>query len=290
MPNQPDLLSQIFYGNEFSDKARAMSWLNHYFSGALAPYQLDRAYESVSRYFSTPYTGVFGGQITAGDGLFIAAKMEKLRPNRMIEFGVASGYSSAFILEHAKSMGLLDDKPFLYSYDLVAVTDTGNVTGSYLKSERRDLLDWWELETETTSADLVLNPSRRPKLAPDERVLAFVDGGHNHPWPVMDLAFLRGVLHPSSWVILQDSQMMERWIADSVKYGTVCPTPVRGVNLAVSLWPGRKIIGHGICYNCAAVQLNISRDQFSYFAKESLQYPDEIDFDHEELIYAATLT
>lgn len=286
MTSSADLLKNIFYGYEIADKSRATGWLRSYFGHELPKHKLDRAYDSVEAFFTRKFDGVFGGQITAGDGLFLACMMERVCPSKVIEFGVASGYSSAFILHHAEIMGILRDGVFLYSYDLVKETSAGLETGSLLRTQFPQFEKYWALQCEVTSADLALGRGERPDIAKDESVLSFVDGGHNHPWPLMDLAYLRSLLGANSWVVMQDTQMMERWIADCVKFGTTCPAPVRGVNLAVSLWPGRKILGHDICYNSAAVQLNISDTEFDSYAKDMLRYRDEIEFAYRDLIFA----
>jgi hypothetical protein len=280
------LLKNIFYGQEISDKNRAINWLRSYFVPELGSDQIDRVYDSVLAFFGKQYPGVFGGQITAGDGLFLACMMERVRPSAMIEIGVASGYSSAFILHHAQVMGLVGDGAFLTSYDLVKKTSAGMETGSLLRSQFPQFERFWSLNCEVTSADLAHGRVAAPLINKGENVLAFIDGGHNHPWPLMDLAYLMSILDPGSWIVMQDSQMMERWIADCVIFGTTCPAPVRGVNLAVALWPGRKIIGHGICYNSAAVQLSISDAEFQSYAKEMLRYPNEIEFDHRDLVFS----
>ncbi len=57
---------------------------------------------------------------------------------------------------------------------------------------------------------------------------------------------------------MQDYQIVERWFADTIRFDVPMETPQRGVNLAVSLWPGSKFIGQGLCYNMAAICLDAS--------------------------------
>jgi hypothetical protein len=99
---------------------------------------------------------------------------------------------------------------------------------------------------------------------------------------------LRRRLPHGSWVALQDNQMMERWLADCVEYGVPCPAPVRGVNLAVAHWPGTKLIGTGICYNCAAIRLDVDDRQFERFVDACLGYRPEIPFDGWETVVGAS--
>jgi len=280
-----DLLKDIFYGYEIEDQHIAMRWLRQKFGTSLTEDAFARMYRVVRSFFSTYHDGVFGGQITAGDGLFVAAMMEKVRPRRMIEFGVASGYSSAFILAYAKEMGLAGEGTFLTSFDLVEMTSEGKRTGSFLRTVYPDLDSVWCLHTETTSADLMQAPRRFIEIgAATEATLAFIDGGHHHPWPTLDIACLQTVLPPDSWIVMQDYQMMERWLADCSLFGVPCPYPVRGVNLAVAHWPGSKIIGADLTYNCAAIKLDANNEQLAEFAQTLMAYPYETDFRFDDLI------
>lgn len=270
------LLKNIFYGYEITDKFVAVDWIRNFFRD-LDEQQIDRIYSSVYDYFSTNYEGVFGGQITAGDGLFISAMMERVRPDCMVEIGVASGYSSAFILHHARRMNLLDGNFRLHSYDLVSKTSSGLVTGSFLVRYFPEYQKWWQLTTEVSSVELMAGRTPSPNLF-DREVLAFLDAGHNHPWPSADLCWLNSLCKPGTWVVLQDIQMMERWIADCILFSAECPRPVRGVNLALNLWPGKKIVGQELCYNCGAVELIGRGNLISHFIEETLSYKSKLNF------------
>lgn len=279
-----DLLKNIYYGWEIHDKEVATRWIRDVIGG-LSSVKIENIYRYVHEYFTPTRTGIFGGQITAGDGIAIAAMMERERPERMIEIGIASGYSSAFILFYASKSGLLSDSTFLTSFDLVSQTDRGDRTGAFLRSTFPDLLPYWQPYVETTSIEIMDDPAKYGLVPTSARMLAFVDGGHNHPWPLMDLASLRRAMPRGSWVLMQDTQMMERWIADCVLFGTICPSPIRGVNLAVSLWPGEKIIGHDVCYNTSALRLDIGDVDFRHMLNSALRYTKEIDFPDVNAMY-----
>lgn len=269
-----NLLQNIYYGDEIEDRAAATQWLAHFFAD-LAPEQINRIYDAVFEYFRPWYDGVFGGQITAGDALFVAAMMERVRPNRMIEIGVASGYSSAFIIFYAERIGLLGSGIFLYSYDLFRQTPDGHETGSFFQKHYSQYLQSWSLSCEVTAADLLAGRALAPDIS-DGAVLAFIDGGHNHPWPTVDVYWLSKICKPGTWVVMQDIQMMERWIADCIRFNVISPRPIRGVNLAFALWPGAKIVGHDLCYNCGAIQLFGESEELHTFVESSLVYPFEV--------------
>lgn len=282
--SNPDLLQNIFYGYETDHPKVAMRWIRRTFAGVLDEEAFRRVYRVTRAFFAQYHESVFGGQITAGDGLFIAAMMEKVKPCHVIELGVASGYSAAFILTYAREMGLSLEVKRLTSFDLVDVTAEGKVTGSFLRSVYPELDAAWSLHTRASSVELMLEPERYLGSLPKGAILALVDGGHNHPWPVMDLACFEALLPHGSWIVMQDYQMMERWLADCTRFGVPCPHPVRGVNLAVAHWPGTKLIGGDLAYNCAALCLDAEPRQLAEFVRQMLRYPYEIEFNREDLI------
>ncbi len=221
----------------------------------------------------TPRPGIFGGQITAWDGLFIGAFMMAMRPTAMIEIGVASGYSSALILSFAKALGLLrDGSIYLHSFDIVETHANGDVTGSLARTQFADLMPYWSLTIGETSA--TLDPAALAARLPAGRTLAFVDGGHEHPWPMIDLTFLRRIPQ-CDWALMQDVQMMERWVGDALIHGWPVPTPVRGAQIAFSHWPHRKITGLDMCYNMAAVDLRIDAAGERVFLEALMPYEAE---------------
>jgi len=240
---------------------------------------VDRIYRSVREFFDGKDTGLFGGPITAGDAIFIAAMMEWRKPKSVIEIGVASGYSSAFIIFYARKMQIASGSIFLTSFDLMETHAGGNGTGQFLIINYPEFQANWALHTKATSVDILRN-DRMLSTVDKSSALVFVDGGHSHPWPALDLLVMRKALGSNAWAVMQDVQMMERWIADCVKFGVPSPAPVRGVNLAFSLWPGEKSVGHDLCYNCSAVALDISTQEAQQFVQRLERYNLEApDFD-----------
>ena len=254
-----DELAKISQGTE-----RARRALHHLLPEAQRLTQADWVVVAsvLSSHFGRGMPGIFGGQITAGDGLFIGAFMAALRPASMIEIGVASGYSSALILSFAKALGLLTGSAYLHSFDLFDKHADGNVTGALLHNQFPEFVPHWSLTTQVTTA--TLDPTALSDRLPPGRAIAFVDGGHNHPWPAIDLTFLRHV-RQCEWALMQDVQMMERWIADAVIFGAAVPASMRGAQIAFAHWPGRKVIGLDMCYNMGAVNLRIDGAQEQAF-------------------------
>ncbi len=282
------LLKNIYYGYEVERLPEATthleSLINRHFNRPSHKRvdSIDDMLASTKLFFDIKVDGVFGGQITYGDCIFLASIMKAISPTRMIEFGVASGFSSAFILWTARHLNLLTDSCFLYSFDIDDGRLSGNVVGHIVNDYFEQLMPYWKCNLGKSSLDL-LKDSSFAGVFENVETLAFVDGGHNHPWPAVDLLVLYKVIGRKSWVLLQDIRMMERWILDCIKFNVPSPVTVRGVEHAFSFWPGKKFSGLNICYNMAAISLDVSKDDIVSFFSEILKYDFEIDFSREHI-------
>ena len=277
MKNQ--LLSNIFYGNEGASLESGSANIR-----AVHEAEIDREcsgdWQSIlditRSFFASRKAEIWGGPITAGDALFILSYMARLRPKSMIEIGVASGFSSAFILFAAEKLGLLGDGIFLTSYDILETLPNNQPVGNYCREYYAPLCAHWELLVGRTSMDLLAATPPGSRL--DGPVLAFVDGGHCHPWPSVDILALHQLMPPGGWILMQDYQMMERWFADTIEFGVPMRGPVRGVNLAVANWPGEKFIGSGMSYNMAALKTDSAL--MNRFLESMDRHIFEIDFSY----------
>lgn len=289
-----NLISNIYYGDEIDDLCNSVPQLEI----NIRKY-VDKKYKFksenlklINQFFEKKYDNIFGGQITPGDALFIYTFMDVIRPSVMFEFGVASGFSSACILNFANHLNLIQSQStFLYSFDLDDGSLSGKEVGFIVSKYFSDYMKSWEIFKGKTSIDLINNSSSfNINLNNRKNILCFVDAGHNHPWPSVDIIslyhfFLKNGISCDDhddinvWIMLQDVRMMERWILDCIKYNVPCPPTIRGVDLAYSFWPGDKISGLGMCFNMCALKLNISQSQlFEYFNKLN-DYKYETEFD-----------
>lgn len=235
--------------------------------------------ELASNFFEQRYPGRFGGTITPGDAVFIAAFMVSVRPEEVIEIGVCSGLSSAFILVSADRFGLgLPDQVFLSSIDAVEeFGDPSRPIGAVVEKNFSHWMSSWALRTKTTSLDMqnVAHFAENSEFK-KKSVLCFVDADHRHPWPLVDVCMLRKHVPHGTWILLQDIQVTERWLGNSIERGVICPTPERGVNIVFSHWPGGKIMGTEMCYNMAAIKMDVADGEFLNFVEMCLSYRDEM--------------
>ncbi len=232
----------------------------------------------VKGFFGKSIKGSFGGPITAGDAFFMAAYLAAFKPKSVIEIGVCSGVSSAFLLYAGDKLGLRKrGGTFLHSVDLLKFhgaekNEVGRVVGMNYPS----LAESWDLMVEVTAPELVENRQDLiKKIEASGPTLAFIDANHLHPWPSIDVLSVAKLLPKDSWIMLQDTQLMERWLANCVERGVPSPKPCRGPNLTTLLWPGSKVAGWDMCYNMGAVKLNVSEAQKLEFTTQILKYPAE---------------
>ncbi|WP_146163407.1 class I SAM-dependent methyltransferase [Sphingomonas fennica] len=278
------LLKDIFFGTEIekldAGTSQVISILNNLQDFAdIDRKDWENILDIVKSFFKSPIKGRFGGPITPGDAFFMAAFLAAKRPKSVIEVGVCAGVSSAFTLYAGRKLGLLKEgRKFLHSIDLLRFHGPAkNEVGQVVRLNHPDLLPYWNLIVETTMPDAVLHrPDILNAIRADQPSLGFIDANHMHPWPLIDTLAMTRMLPKNSWVLHQDTQVMERWLANSVELGVPCPTPCRGGNLVSTLWPGQKVIGWGMCYNMAAIKLDVTSEEIRSFSENAFQYPPEV--------------
>lgn len=143
------------------------------------------------------------GYISGGDTEFLLELVTGVRPESVLELGVASGASSAallFALDHlpptanGRSLLSCDVRPSCYF-------DNTRGTGSAVDEMYPGHQTRWTLNTDTDARRL------SQSIAPATFDLLFIDANHSHPWPLLDLLHLVHVAKPGAWVALHDIQL-----------------------------------------------------------------------------------
>ncbi|MDF2209000.1 hypothetical protein L1F28_09595 [Arthrospira platensis NCB002] len=155
--------------------------------------------------------------------------------------------------------------------------DEKHEVGRVVSMNYPSLTKYWKLNVEVTSPEIVLNSFQlKHEIMVTEPGLAFIDANHMHPWPCIDTISISQLLPKDCWILLQDTQVMERWLANCVEFGVPSPKPCRGVNLVTTLWPGSKIVGWDMCYNMGAIKLDVTDQDIQKFVEQAIKYPLEI--------------
>lgn len=202
------------------------------------------------------------GCVAFGDAWFLAEMVRCVRPERVVEIGVASGASSAVLLAALHHVwgeaGLTHEgRPRLESFDLMdrCYFAPSRSVGSAVPEMCPDLdhQRGWRLTTGATAVEAGRT------LAGADLPLAFVDADHRHPWPVADILALRPALRPGAWIVLHDIDLPEVARRHTQCGGSEVDWGTPGVQMLFDAWPFEKIRGVGVCHNIGAVRLPVDR-------------------------------
>ena len=142
------------------------------------------------------------GMITEDDARFLHDLILEVRPSVAIELGVASGCSSAVILEAMRQGAAPARGTWLHAFDISerCYFDPSHATGDAVA----ELTPWNAPHYVFTAGDVLL---ARERLAGLNAPFAFIDANHLHPWATADLLGLLPALAPGSWVALHDIRL-----------------------------------------------------------------------------------
>lgn len=133
-------------------------------------------------------------EITKEEAKALARELRQSSAKTAIEIGVASGFSSSVILSCLRR-NAIDARLFAYDLADQCYFDKSRKTGQAV----REILgneDNYHLRTGVTSADIKENP--------EQVDFVFIDAGHRHPWPALDLLSLHRFIKPGGTIGLHD--------------------------------------------------------------------------------------
>jgi len=180
------------------------------------------------------------GATPTGDALFLREMVATHQPEHLLELGVASGVSSAWLLHALDALPEVAGQRLLRSCDVNAACyfDPGRATGEAVRTMYPQPRSRWILDTDTDARRL------SQSLPPQSVDLTFIDANHYHPWPLLDLLHVSVLARPGSWVILHDINLPE-----------VAPQfAAWGARHLFEAWPFESVTG-GLQRNIGAVRL-----------------------------------
>lgn len=194
------------------------------------------------------------GNVSIDEGLFLNMLVRELQPREVIEIGVASGCSSAALLQALATCGP-DHR--LHSFDLkescyfAPERPVGSAVDEMFPAGRAI----WNLHLGKTALDA------GRMLKGRNIAMAFIDAAHSHPWPALDLLALLPALASGAWVALHD-----------VFLARLGMKPVFGPEYLFRLWPGEKrsCSGKG---NIAAIRLPRAKERAHAWVLSILSEP-----------------
>ena len=213
------------------------------------------------------------GMITEDDARFLHDLVLEIRPSVAIELGVASGCSSAVILEAMRQAGSgtkneerrtknWESGIWLHAFDVTerCYFDPSHATGDAVA----ELTPWNAARYLFTAGDVLL---ARERLAGLDAPFAFIDANHLHPWATADLLGLLPAMAPASWVALHDIRL------PFVPGRT--DTRGHGARHLFETWPGEKRHG-GTDDNIGAIRLPENLADVPAIVQASLERPWEV--------------
>jgi predicted O-methyltransferase YrrM len=209
------------------------------------------------------------GHITFSDAAFLSTLVTELAPSAIVEVGVASGCSSAVLLQAQSCIQRAENPsaPWLFSYDVseYCYFDASRLVGAAVDEMAPDLRPFWCL----TIGDAL---KAREMLSGRELVLGFIDADHRHPWPTLDLLAILPTLRTGAWVALHDIRLPQ--LGSGPMYDN------HGAEYLFDAWPWAKR-SEG---NIGAVRLDASPDEIRAFCAGLLDVAWEAPIPRETLV------
>ena len=204
--------------------------------------------------------------IGTSDYFFLTAFISILAPQHVIEIGTLTGFSAAIIAAALRRQQRKEGASWVDTIDVCpnCPIDETRPTGFEISESFPELVPMIRLHIPHDSA-VVSKLAKR-----DELDVAFVDGDHRHPLPLLDLLRLAPYVRRGGWIILHDIQL-----------GTTCQKAIEagqalrfapfGTEWLFDRWPFRKISGGEI----GAVQLPDDKRALIPFALRLMSMPSE---------------
>ena len=208
------------------------------------------------------------GSLSVADSLFLAAFVSIICPRRMVEIGTGSGFSSALLACAIHFQRPYSDAPCVDTLDAHAeyFADRTRPVGFEIPNLISEFPASIRIHAPRES-DFVRNLAER-----DELELAFIDGNHQHPCPLLDLLRIAPYIRSGGWILLHDirlGSLVEAYRKEgvSLSYGALF-----GAEWLFNGWPWSKIDGG----NIGAVQLPAEKKALLRSTRKLMNLPFEV--------------
>jgi predicted O-methyltransferase YrrM len=209
----------------------------------------------------------YPGTIGTSDYFFLTAFVGILAPRHLVEIGTLTGFSAAIIAAALLRQHGKESEPWVDTIDVrpKCLIDETRPTGFEISESFPEFVSTIRLHIPNDSA-VVSKLAKREELE-----VAFVDGDHRHPLPLLDLLRLAPYVRSGGWIVLHDIQLgtigrQAIEAGQTLRWGTAY-----GVEWLFGSWPFVKISGG----NIGAVQLPNDKSQLIPFALRLMSIPFE---------------
>lgn len=141
--------------------------------------------------------------ISEQDAAFFSGLVQSIKPQKVLEIGVASGWGSVVLLESCREFS---NENFEYvGIDIASrfFYDADFATGQAVEEISPDLLPIYRLITEKSAGQAMLDVD-------DGIDFAFIDAHHMHPWATLDMLSILPFMKKDSWIALHDLNLSRK--------------------------------------------------------------------------------
>lgn len=159
--------------------------------------ELDLSGRTLTENLSTRKPSWAVASISHYDSSFLAGLVMAIKPKKLVEVGVASGWGSYILLQALKEAGVKD-------YEFIGVdiserffSNPNYGTGQVVYDIGPEFAPNYRLFLDRAISEVA------PEIGPGID-FAFIDAHHMHPWATLDMLALLPFLKPKAWVALHD--------------------------------------------------------------------------------------
>jgi Methyltransferase domain len=225
--------------------------------------------EFLARITSRDWRGI--GMLAPSEIFLTAAVTSILGPSLAIEIGTASGFSAAIIAKmialRQTERGSVEAGPLVHTIDKKAdfVFDRAQPIGfaiDLLTPELRDRIALHPLRDSSFCESLTSNGELR---------FAFVDGSHQHPWPLTDVLCLQRLME-SGWILMHDIDLPATIARSRTQGHGLDLAPAFGAKHVFDFWPDKRIAAG----NIGAVKIPRDRRLLDELVAQLKELPSEV--------------
>lgn len=221
----------------------------------------DKIFQRILHHAETVIPGLYeAGAISRHDARFLYETLRREKPHSILEIGVASGFSSAFILAALENLGLANSK--LVSIDTAETCyfDPAVPVGRVVH-ECGLKTDSWQLHTGWDVSNL--HQFARAQTYD----LVFIDGHHAHPYCTLDFVSVLPLIEEHSTICIHD-----------INLPTLYPShPEWGPSLLFHNWPGSTTAAIEDVPNIGAMHPGQWEDEWIETCRSILRLPWDIE-------------
>jgi len=208
------------------------------------------------------------GSLTVADCLFLTAFVSIVRPDRIMEIGTGSGFSSALL---ACAIHLQRRDSFAFS------VDTLDAHATYFADPQLPIgFEISNLIPVFAQSVRIHAPRESNFVASlaekDELELAFIDGNHQHPCPLLDVLRIAPYVRGGGWVLLHDIRLGSLVEASRRRGVSLAYEALFGAEWLFDEWPWDKIDAG----NIGAIQLPADKKALLRPTRKLLNLPFEV--------------